>query len=97
MSETTAEYRVKDKIDIRKHIEQESILGAFNRLFSVVNEAYQKVESAKGTPAYKERVERYVELEKLALELSRFALDYFIAQSRHEAAYDHESESEIIK
>ena len=74
MSETTAEYQVKNEIDIRKHIEQECILGSFNRLQPILTAA---AKSAKEHPAHEVSVNRYLELERLALELARFALDAY--------------------
>ena len=74
MSETTAEYKVKDKSDIRKHIEQECILGSFNRLLPILTTA---AENAKEHPKSGNFVQDYLKVERLALELARFALDAY--------------------
>ena len=74
MSETTPEYKVKDEIDIRKHIEQECILGSFNRLLPILTAA---AENAKGYPTGGNPIQNYLEVECLALELARFALDAY--------------------
>lgn len=74
MSETTAEYRVKDESDIQKHIEQECIFGSFNRLYPIIEAASKKVvEEMQGSKV----LPNYIELERLALELARYALDYY--------------------
>ena len=75
MSETTAEYQVKNETDIRKHIEQECILGSFNRLRPIIEDV-----AKRASPDQQQNlryVERYIELERLALELARYALDYY--------------------
>ena len=74
MSETTAEYQVKDEIDIRKHIEQKCILGSFNRLQPILTAT---AESAKRHPEHETTIQRYLELERLALDLARYALDAY--------------------
>ena len=75
MSETTAEYGIKDEFDIQKHIEQECILGSFKRLKPIIENIAQKSSPGeKNSSAY---IAKYIELERLALDLARYALDYY--------------------
>ena len=72
-SETTAEYSVKDESDIRKHIEQECIFGSFKRLQPILESAREIVKDNPISASFG----HYIELERLALELARYALDYY--------------------
>jgi hypothetical protein len=59
--------------DIGETIEQ-YISDSFNRLHPIIKEASEKV--ADGTPG-SQSLPNYIELERLALELARYALDYY--------------------
>ena len=63
-----------DDAHLQKHIEQECILGSFNRLRPIIESASK---DAAGKIQGKEDLRNYVELERLALELARYALDYY--------------------
>ena len=81
MSETEAKYET-DNWTVEQHIEQECIKGSFDRLYPILADAHERAENAINDnnislTVRTANIERYVELEKVALELARFALDYF--------------------
>ena len=59
--------------DIRKHIEQECLFGSFKRLQPILEKAAITAKDNPNSAAFS----RYLELERLALELARYALDYY--------------------
>lgn len=82
MSQKPAEYKTdNDDFDLKKHIEQECILGGFNRLCPIVEAASEKVvDGVQGSAV----ISNYLELERLALDLARYALDYYEVAHKNE-------------
>lgn len=79
MSETTAEYNInQEDLNLSKHIEQKCILDSFNRLHPIIESMAQKANPDESH--YMRYMEKYIELERLSLDLARYALDYLIAQ-----------------
>ena len=65
--------RSEPTTDIQKHIEQEYIVGNFNRLQPLLEKSAITAKDNPNSTA----LDRYLELERLALELARYALDYY--------------------
>ena len=67
----------KNKWDLNQHIEQECIQGSYNRLFPVINKARENIDKAGSVDAKRYAIDQFLQLEEHALELARFALEYF--------------------
>ena len=63
--------------NLNQHIEQECIQGSYNRLFPVINQARENIEKVGSVDAKRNAIDQLLQLEEHALELARFALDYF--------------------
>ena len=78
MSETAAEYNVsKDTSDLEVYIDQKFIRESHDRLRPIIEATAKRLEAVPNSGDF---FQRYVELEKLSLELARLALDYVAVQ-----------------
>ena len=79
MSKTAEKYTTtKDESDLEKHIEQACIQESYDRLRLIIEEVAELAKENLSSSSY--YFDKYVELEKLSLELARFTLDYLAVQ-----------------
>ena len=67
----------KNEWNLNQHIEQECIQGSYDRLFPVINQARECIDKAGSVDAKRYAIDQLLQLEEHALELAKFALDYF--------------------
>ena len=63
--------------NLKNHIEQECIQNSYNRLFPVIDQARANIDKSESVNAKRYAIDQLLQLEEHALELARFALDYF--------------------
>ena len=78
MSETKEKYIRRNTDDMERRIEEDFILASLNRLLPVIEKAAKTATEHQNDT----NLEKYIELERLALDLAHFTLDYYKAKNR---------------
>ena len=63
--------------NLKQHIEQECIQGSYNRLYPIIIQASKNINKAETLQAKRDALDQLLQLEEHAIELARYALDYF--------------------